>query len=500
VELRGKDVLVVGVKRSGMGAIELLQKRGARVRAMDAQVPTAAEQARFAALGVPVVSQEAENVGSPDLIVLSPAVPFDLPLFAVARERGVPVIGEVELAAYFLRGPVIGITGSNGKTTTTALVGHLLRECGVPCQVGGNIGTAVSSLIESSREEQWNVLELSSFQLETIDRFRAHIAACLNVTPDHLDRHGSLDNYARAKGRLFETQIAGDFAVLNYDDAICRGYARHTRAEVFWCQGFSEPGAGSDLAGLQTRAVRDGDDYVVDGQKIWTSEGHQADWMILLARTDTEAPKHRGISYFLVDMRTPGIQVRPLVNLMNGHAFNEVFFENVRVPKSNLVGAENGGWYVATTTLDFERSGITRVMLWLRMLEEVVAFVREAASRGERWAKAEHVRNKLADLRIEFDIARLLARRVAWLQSKGIVPNYEASMAKLYGTEVNQRFCAAAINFLGMAGQLDPGSPWAGLQGRIERAYMAAVSYTIAGGTSEIQRNVIATRGLGLPR
>src|SRR5579883_2832289 len=272
------------------------------------------------------------------------------------------------------------------------------------------------------------------------------------------------------------------------------------RAEVFWCQGFSEPGAGSDLAGLQTRAVRDGDDYVVDGQKIWTSEGHQADWMILLARTDTEAPKHRGISYFLVDMRTPGIQVRPLVNLMNGHAFNEVFFENVRVPKSNLVGAENGGWYVATTTLDFERSGITRVMLWLRMLEEVVAFVREAASRGERWAKAEHVRNKLADLRIEFDIARLLARRVAWLQSKGIVPNYEASMAKLYGTEVNQRFCAAAINFLGMAGQLDPGSPWAGLQGRIERAYMAAVSYTIAGGTSEIQRNVIATRGLGLPR
>src|SRR5579884_2094503 len=234
-----------------MGAIELLQKRGARVRAMDAQVPTAAEQARFAALGVPVVSQEAENVGSPDLIVLSPAVPFDLPLFAVARERGVPVIGEVELAAYFLRGPVIGITGSNGKTTTTALVGHLLRECGVPCQVGGNIGTAVSSLIESSREEQWNVLELSSFQLETIDRFRAHIAACLNVTPDHLDRHGSLDNYARAKGRLFETQIAGDFAVLNYDDAICRGYARHTRAEVFWFSSSQRVPQGIAIEGCQ---------------------------------------------------------------------------------------------------------------------------------------------------------------------------------------------------------------------------------------------------------
>ncbi|HLH04140.1 MAG TPA: UDP-N-acetylmuramoyl-L-alanine--D-glutamate ligase [Bryobacteraceae bacterium] len=234
MELRGKDVLVVGMKRSGMGAIELLRKHGARVRAMDAQVPTPEDLARLQALGVSVSPQQPENLGTPDLIVLSPAVPFHLPLFAPARERGVPVIGEVELASFFLKGPVIGITGSNGKTTTTALVGHLLRECGVRCQVGGNIGTAVTSLIGTSAEEQWNVLELSSFQLETIDRFRAHIGACLNVTPDHLDRHGTLDLYAAAKGRLLETQIAGDFAVLNYEDSICRGYARKTRAEVFW--------------------------------------------------------------------------------------------------------------------------------------------------------------------------------------------------------------------------------------------------------------------------
>jgi len=234
VNFRAKEILVVGVKRSGFAAIELLLKHGARVRAMDAQVPTADEQMRLDALGVKVSAQEAEHIGTPDLIVLSPAVPFDLPIFTTARERGVPVIGEVELASYFLQGPVIGITGSNGKTTTTALVGHLLNESGIACQVGGNIGTAVSSLIDSSRENQWNVLELSSFQLETIDRFRARIGACLNVTPDHLDRHATLDLYARAKGRLFETQIAGDSAILNYDDGICRGYAREARAEVFW--------------------------------------------------------------------------------------------------------------------------------------------------------------------------------------------------------------------------------------------------------------------------
>ena len=299
----------------------------------------------------------------------------------------------------------------------------------------------------------------------------------------------------------FGTNLVGPTLMVHGTEAQKR---RHlppiARAELFWCQGFSEPGAGSDLAGLQTRAGRDGDEYVINGQKSWTSEGHQGDWMILLARTDTEAPKHRGISYFLVDMKTPGIQVQPLVNLMNSYAFNQIFFDSVRVPKENVVGEENKGWYVAATTLDFERSGITRVMLWIRMLEELVAFVREAAAGGEAWAKRGRVRNRLADLHVELEIARLLARRVAWLQASGAIPNYESSMAKMYGTEVNQRLSQAAINILGLAGQLEPGSRWAALAGRFERAYLASLSYTIAGGTSEIQRNVIATRGLGLPR
>jgi alkylation response protein AidB-like acyl-CoA dehydrogenase len=266
------------------------------------------------------------------------------------------------------------------------------------------------------------------------------------------------------------------------------------KSEVFWCQGFSEPGAGSDLASLQTRATRDGDDYVINGQKIWTSEGHRGEWMILLARTDTEAPKHRGISYFLVDMRTPGISVQPLVNLMGGHAFNQVFFDNVRVPCANLVGEENRGWYVAATTLDFERSGINRVTWTRRQLDDLKAFLSETAPVDLRSGI------KLADLTIELEIARLLCYRVAYLQTLGVVPNYESSMAKLYGSEAIYRFATAAVGLLGLAGQLQPGSKWAALNARIERTYLASVSYSIAGGTSEIQRGVIATRGLNLPR
>jgi UDP-N-acetylmuramoylalanine--D-glutamate ligase len=231
-------VVVMGGKRSGQAATELLQNQGAFVRVMDSGELSEEDMAAFDELDVEVVEQDEANLSfeerEPDFIVLSPGVPFDLPMVVAARERGVPTIGEVELASYFLLGSVIGITGSNGKTTTTALTGHLLHTCGVPCQVGGNIGNAVASLVETSKEDQWNVLELSSFQLEAIDHFRATIGACLNVTPDHLDRHHTFEAYAAAKGRLFETQDNRDFAVLNYDDAVCRSYAEQTKAQVFW--------------------------------------------------------------------------------------------------------------------------------------------------------------------------------------------------------------------------------------------------------------------------
>jgi UDP-N-acetylmuramoylalanine--D-glutamate ligase len=234
MDLTNADVLVIGLKRSGQAAAELVQAKGARVRMMAQDEPTADEQSFLASRNLPFVKQSIQNLGEPELIVISPAVPRDAAILTEARMRGVPVIGEVELAGYYLKGPVIGITGSNGKTTTTALTGHLLREGGVECLVGGNIGTAVASLVAQSAERRWNVLELSSFQLETIYRFRATITACLNVTPDHLDRHHTFAAYANAKARLFETQVLGDSAVLNYEDPTCREFARRTKAEVFW--------------------------------------------------------------------------------------------------------------------------------------------------------------------------------------------------------------------------------------------------------------------------
>ncbi|MCL6645524.1 MAG: acyl-CoA dehydrogenase [Dehalococcoidia bacterium] len=272
------------------------------------------------------------------------------------------------------------------------------------------------------------------------------------------------------------------------------------RNEETWCQGFSEPGAGSDLASLQTRAVADGDDFIVNGQKIWTSNAHRADWCILLARTDPDAPKHKGISYFLMDMKSPGITIRPLVNMLGAANFNELFLDNVRIPRRDLVGELNRGWYVATTTLDFERSGIHRIMFAYRLYEDLVRFAREATRGGQPLIADPQARHRLAELKIEFEVGRLLAYRVAWLQSQGLVPNAEASISKLYGTELQQRFSHAAMSVLGLAGALSRGSKWAPLRGAIERYYLAAVSYTIAAGTSEVQRNIIAMRGLGLPR
>lgn len=265
LQLRGKKVVVIGTKRSGLAAIELLQEQGAHVRAMDAGFLTPEEQQRFAALGVPVFPQEPEYLEG-DLIVLSPAVPYDIPMLVDARKRDIPVMGEVELASYFLQGPIIGITGSNGKTTTTALTGHMLKECGIPCQVGGNIGTAVASLVGSSASDQWNVLELSSFQLESISHFKAKIAACLNVTPDHLDRHGTFENYAHAKARLFEAQSADDFVVLNLEDPVCRSFAQRTKAKVCWFS-TSQP---------VPRGI-----WMKDDQIFW-------DWQPLMCRNDIQ--------------------------------------------------------------------------------------------------------------------------------------------------------------------------------------------------------------------
>ncbi|MBI1886332.1 MAG: acyl-CoA dehydrogenase family protein [Chloroflexi bacterium] len=273
-----------------------------------------------------------------------------------------------------------------------------------------------------------------------------------------------------------------------------------TAGETMWCQGFSEPNAGSDLASLQTRAVRDGDDYVINGQKIWTSGAHHADWMILLARTDAEAPKHKGISYFLLDMKSPGITVQPLIDVMDNHSFNQVFFENVRVPKSSLLGEENRGWYMATTTLDFERSSIGGAAGALRLLEDLAAYVNETPRNGGTLVGDQRVRWRLADAALEVELGRMLSYRVVSLQARGVVPNYESSTAKLYNTEMQLRLAHAGLEVLGLYGQLKPKSRRAQLRGRLERQYLWQTAMVVGGGTSEIQRNIIAMRGLGLPR
>jgi 3-oxocholest-4-en-26-oyl-CoA dehydrogenase alpha subunit len=275
-----------------------------------------------------------------------------------------------------------------------------------------------------------------------------------------------------------------------------------TSGDVVWCQGYSEPNSGSDLASLQTRAVLDGDEFVINGQKIWTSQAHYADWMFLLARTDPEAPKHRGISYFLVDMKTPGITVRPLVNMADGGGFNEVFFENVRVPRSGLLGELNRGWYIATTTLDFERSSIGGMSQARRSLEELTRFVkteRDPATGRLAWDDPR-VRHTIADLWISLEMAQFLSYRVVSMQDRGLVPNYEASIVKVFSSEYVQRQARAGLAILGLYGGLWGEGPWARLRGRFSKSYVSTVGTAIAGGTSEIQRNIIAQRGLGLPR
>jgi UDP-N-acetylmuramoylalanine--D-glutamate ligase len=222
------QVLVVGMEKSGRAAATFLHAQGYNVTTTDLKPHE-----------VPGFRLQTEELFDEDfdLIVLSPGVPSDLPGIERARSRGVGVVGEVELAAPYLKGKTIGITGSNGKTTTTSLVGHIFRTAGVPVQVGGNIGTPVIAMAETSCDDQWNVLELSSFQLETVRTFNAHVGVCLNVTQNHLDRHYTFENYAAAKSNLFRLQKAGDYAVLNADDATCRSFAALTPATALWFSG-----------------------------------------------------------------------------------------------------------------------------------------------------------------------------------------------------------------------------------------------------------------------
>lgn len=270
--------------------------------------------------------------------------------------------------------------------------------------------------------------------------------------------------------------------------------------DVVWAQGYSEPGSGSDLASLQTRAVRDGDEYVVNGQKIWTSGAHQADWLFMLARTDPDAPKHRGISFLLLERDTPGVSVQPLINMGWEHGFNETFFEDVHVPASNRVGEENRGWYVGMTLLDFERSNITGAVSVRRNLDALRDYISTEEGAGmSRIESMPVLRGSLADRFTETEVMFNFSFRIISMQDRGLIPNYEASTSKLFASELGQRMANTGMKVFGMHSNI-----WdrdrAPMDGQFTRNYVSSVASTIAAGTSEVQRNIIATRGLGLPR
>lgn len=267
------------------------------------------------------------------------------------------------------------------------------------------------------------------------------------------------------------------------------------RGEEFWCEGFTEPGAGSDLASLQTKAIKDGSHFIINGQKIWGTFANYADWCCLLARSDPYSRRSRGLSFFLVDLSTPGVSVRPIMNLAGEPSFCEIFFEDARIPEENMVGKENEGWVVAQALLGHERSSIEFVAMVRDMIEKVGEYLGTTP-------RMPSIRSRylLAELAIEAEIGRLINYRVAWLRDRGLATDWYAAMAKLYSTELFKRAASAAMQLLGAYAQLDKKENIAPLHGWIEHMYLVSFGATIAAGTSEIQKNIIASAGLGLPR
>ncbi len=270
--------------------------------------------------------------------------------------------------------------------------------------------------------------------------------------------------------------------------------------ETEWCQGWSEPNAGSDLAALTTKAVADGNDYVINGQKIWTTGAQHATHIFIMARTDPNAPKHAGITYFLSEMNRPGITVRPLYMMDGTHVFNEIFFDNLRVPKANIVGEVNQGWYVSMSGANFERSGSAITAGGKRDLEDLVQYCRETERNGQALSRNPIIRNKLAELAIGIEAAHQMAYYCAWMQGKNAMSIGEPSASKYFSSELTVRLANTGIEIMGLYGTLKKGTKWAPLRGKFQSVCQFNLGITIGAGSSEIQKNIIAWMKLGLPR
>jgi len=298
-------------------------------------------------------------------------------------------------------------------------------------------------------------------------------------------------------GTIGLSLVGPTIIAMGSDEQKSRYLSKILSGEEIWCQGFSEPNAGSDLASLGTRALRDGDDFIINGQKIWTSFAHIGDWCLLLVRTDFEAPKHKGITCLLVDMRSEGVSVRPLRMMSGDAAFNEVFFTNVRVPATQVLGRINEGWTTAITALMNERANLgTGVqVIFRRNLNALIARSHTIDRNGKPASEDPIVRQKLAQAYLELEILRLNTNRALTTLSKSGVPGAEGSTLKLYWSEMNQRTQQTAQEVLGPYGQLSDFD-----NGLWQFSYLRARGNTIEAGTSEIQRNIIAERVLGLPK
>ncbi len=269
--------------------------------------------------------------------------------------------------------------------------------------------------------------------------------------------------------------------------------------EAYVGLGLSEPEAGSDLASLRTRATEDGDYYIIDGQKMWTSCGMFMNYTYMVARTDPEVPKHRGISEFIFPTDLPGITITPTIDITGSTAWAEVFFDGVRIPNTCLIGEKNRGFYQVVNQLDYERAGLERLMGNYPLFDAIVRFVKETKWNGDYLSKDMLIRQKLAQLQVEFEIGRLLTYRVVMVMEEGKAPNVEASKAKAYSTAFEQHLASVAIDILGPYGQLIAESKYAPILGMAPHSYLGSKGYSLQAGSSEVLRNVIATRGLGLP-
>ena len=278
--------------------------------------------------------------------------------------------------------------------------------------------------------------------------------------------------------------------------------AKMLSCEEIWCQGYSEPNAGSDLAALQTRAAKDGEYWVVNGQKVWTSLAHVADWMMLLARTDPDAPRHKGITYFLLDMNLPGITVKPLTQITGDPEFNEVYLDNVRVHESQILGGLNNGWAVGLTTLMFERLALGfGLQVRLRIaLDGLIELARRTRRNGSPATKDATIRQKLAQLWIDTEVFKYTGARAITKLLKGELPGPEASTGKMMWVEGHQRLQELAMEIQGPYSQLTRGSKWAIESGLWQYSFLRSLANSIEGGTTEIMKNIIGERVLGLPK